>query len=566
MKLLWEYLNLKESDLESANIDEVYYKLEKKNKYAFLAWKVLRDKYYSRVYRKYRDMNILQKAGFFIDKLNIKDCKKQNLYFLMTPYGKILDNLTEDMKNPIVLLSTGGFYPLHDGHINMMYLAKERLEKAGYDVVGGYFSPSHKSYANNKKLYNDIDPIRRVRLCQEKVANDKFLMVDMWESCFNKTYINFTEVITRLEKYLQKYVDKKIKVAYVFGGDNSEFSFCFEDCGIGVCINREGYESQFLDTKDKIKSKNIFFVENNHFSSSFHSQFAREKFLPQKKEDKYLGFYGIRNESIKPLFYLNSHSCDARKKEALNRFLYNLVHIFKSTFKHQFDFKIIDMASQLKIADKKLKCAGLSKTISLDNFYLGDFQLKIGRLFEVSDLQDSCLRLVERPFSLSLEKQLNQIEKGKYILVDDDSVSGQTVRKIKDLLKKHGITIEKEFFLSSVVEDKFYDVVDMRDFIVGAKEAGLIVRLNKELNCRMPYVFPYVNLNRRANIACEKEREFSLKIWKLNYKFYSDICPELKLKEVDQSFRIAMQIIGYNDEDKITQICLDHIKMLSITR
>ena len=224
------------------------------------------------------------------------------------------------------------------------------------------------------------------------------------------------------------------------------------------------------------------------------------------------------------------------------------------------------MASQLKIADKKLKCAGLSKTISLDNFYLGDFQLKIGRLFEVSDLQDSCLRLVERPFSLSLEKQLNQIEKGKYILVDDDSVSGQTVRKIKDLLKKHGITIEKEFFLSSVVEDKFYDVVDMRDFIVGAKEAGLIVRLNKELNCRMPYVFPYVNLNRRANIACEKEREFSLKIWKLNYKFYSDICPELKLKEVDQSFRIAMQIIGYNDEDKITQICLDHIKMLSITR
>ena len=64
-------------------------------------------------------------------------------------------------------------------------------------------------------------------------------MIDPWESLYVRTPINFTDVIERLEEYLKKYVDSRIKVAYVFGGDNVEFMYCFQKHGIAVDAGNE---------------------------------------------------------------------------------------------------------------------------------------------------------------------------------------------------------------------------------------------------------------------------------------------------------------------------------------
>ena len=86
------------------------------------------------------------------DKFVKKYKVANNLSLLTTPVSKLID-FKEKKENPVVLLSTGGFDPIHDGHIYMMEFAKEALEKKGYHVIGGYLSPSHESYVSTKPYY-----------------------------------------------------------------------------------------------------------------------------------------------------------------------------------------------------------------------------------------------------------------------------------------------------------------------------------------------------------------------------------------------------------------------------
>ena len=154
---LWNRLNL-DGNFKCAEVDEAYSKIENKTKEVRLAWKILRDEYYSEVYKKYLSLEIVIKAGFILDSLELEDMNFYNLNLLTTPVGKIIENMkNKDIKNPVVLLTTGGFDPIHEGHIYMMNFAKKTLEKNGYDVVGGFLSPSHESYISTKPYYK-INP------------------------------------------------------------------------------------------------------------------------------------------------------------------------------------------------------------------------------------------------------------------------------------------------------------------------------------------------------------------------------------------------------------------------
>lgn len=213
-KYLWDILKLNEN-FKCDDVDIAYSKIENETNEVRLAWKILRDEYYSKVYKKYLSIDTVIKAGFILDSLELDDLNYyNNLSLLTTPVSKLKASKGEK-ENLVVLLSTGGFDPIHDGHIYMMEFAKEALEKAGYDVIGGYLSPSHESYVSTKPYYK-VDTYERLDLCQECVKNSEWLSIDPWESIYVKTYINFTDVIQRLESYLKKHINPNIQVAYVF--------------------------------------------------------------------------------------------------------------------------------------------------------------------------------------------------------------------------------------------------------------------------------------------------------------------------------------------------------------
>ena len=296
-KLLWEELKLNKN-FKYNYFDNEYKNLYNKTPRATFAWKVLRDKYYSEIYREYEDEDLLIKAGFILDQFSLDKINYYNIDLLTTPFDKLKENVN-DLNNPIVLLSTGGFYPIHEGHIKMMEEAKRVLSNDGYDVIGGYLSLSHDDYISTKPYYIS-DQYERINEGREYLKNNDWLMIDPWESIYVRTPINFTDVIERLKKYLQKYIDKRIKVAYIFGGDNVEFMYCFEKDGIAVCLNRDGYNELFIKTM-KIKNDNIYFIDNLNSSSLLSSRYIREKHSKKIISYKDVGNYLIRNESLLPL-------------------------------------------------------------------------------------------------------------------------------------------------------------------------------------------------------------------------------------------------------------------------
>ncbi len=557
-KLLWEELKL-DKNFKYIDVDVAYKNLKNKTPRATFAWKVLRDKYYSEVYREYKDEDLLIKAGFVPDPFTLEEIDYYNIDLLTTPFDKLKGNVN-DLKNPIVLLSTGGFYPIHDGHIKMMEEAKKVLSEDSYDVIGGYLSLSHDDYISTKPYYIS-DQYERINEGREYLKNSDWLMIDPWESIYVRTPINFTDVIERLQKYLQKYIDERIKIAYIFGGDNVEFMYCFKKNGIAVCINRDGYNELFIKTM-KIKNDNMYFIDNLNSSSLLSSRYIREKHSKKIISYKDVGNYLIRNESLLPLSNLiredNKELLQQLQEEFLNKFM----RLLSNCFDNKIFIKVINMEFQLKDAYDYLQ---KQNTINLDSYFRGTYNLEVSRLFNVSSYQDKYIKLIGRLGHETIEEQVKKIKNGSYVLVDDDSVTGRTLNSIKEKLPTD-VVISETYLLANSINEKVFDVVDLRDFIIGTTNSGLVVKLPNGIYTRAPYVMPYVNLTTRASIPPSRERDFSIAVWQMNKEFYQKYDKNFKLKNADSNFITLMNYIGFNSEDTIVDICEWHINKLSNDR
>lgn len=493
--------------------------------------KIIRDRFYSQVYKKYHTLDMCQRAGWFNDGLDSVD------YKLYIPAAQT-DKIKIGIENPVVLCTTGGFYPIHDGHLYMMNKAKEILEKSGYNVVGGFFSPCNNSYTDTKPNFI-MDKYERISYCYDKLRDTEW-SVDTYECLYMPCTINFTDVVNRLELYLKKYVDNNIKVAYVFGGDNAEFMYCFENDGIGVCVNRNYTNEIFLKTKKEINSPNCFFIEEDISTSGLSSRnFRNERISTDiiRSQDYYL----IRNEGLLPFEHLIKEYGVNKVKTAQEYFISKLIEIFK---KYVCDnICVVNLEDQIKAADIKLKG---KKTISLDTYYQGTYNVRASRLFNI----DNQKKFVDLSFN---DKDIKNIPPDNYILVDDDSVSGNTLRRFKERLPEN-IIIDDIYLMMSTVENKIFDVVDLRDFIVGAKNGGLMIILPNEKNIRAPYIRPFVDLHKRANVPLGFNAQFSKEIIHLNIIFYSMINKNISLKEIGGDFELLMRYLGFNDDDKIIDI------------
>lgn len=557
-KMLWEELGLDEN-FNYYEVDDAYKVLKNKTPRTTFAWKVLRDKYYSEIYKEYKDEELVVRAGFVPDPFTLEEIDYYNINLLTTPFDKLKQDV-KALDNPVVLLSTGGFYPIHDGHIQMMEEAKKVLTSDGYDVIGGYLSLSHDDYISTKPYYIS-DQYERIDEDRDYLKTSDWLMIDPWESIYVRTPINFTDVIERLEKYLNKHIDERIKVVYVFGGDNVEFMYCFKKHGIAVCINRDGYNKLFNETM-KIKNNNMYFIDNFKPTNILSSRYIRENHSKKIISYKDKGNYLIRNESLLPLSNLikenNKELLLSLQEEFLNKFM----RLLSNCFDNKIFVKVINMEYQLNDAYNYLE---KHQTINLDSYFRGTYNLEVSRLFDISSYQDNYIKLIGRLGYDSIEEQVKNIKSGSYILVDDDSVTGRTLNSIKEKIP-NGVFIKDTYLLANSINEKVFDVVDLRDFIIGVKNSGLVVKLPNGVYTRAPYVMPYVNLTTRASIPPSKERDFSISIWKMNKEFYKKYNENYKLKEMDSNFITLMQYIGFDLEDKIIDICDWHINKLSSDR
>jgi nicotinic acid mononucleotide adenylyltransferase len=595
---LWQILGIPEGTIYS-EIDRLYLQNPRKDLIdERRAWKILRDPFYNDLYCNYSSISVIEAAGFFDNGLSVEaSLKRSNNNLFTTPVDKILKNLAKE-KEPtvfqknIVLLTTGGFSPIHAGHVAMMKRAKLRLEKAGYRVVGGYISPSHDKYVSVKNNGSaELDSAHRIDLCEDAVLDSDWLMVDSWESRYNTHSINYTDVVLRLKRYLDHHIPTaSIQVAYVFGGDNYGFARTFIKQGIGVCMTRTGYEAQIENLKKEpfIKnSPNIFFGKVSSQESGLSSTQMRLgllKGLPDRLvhhfkrltvEQKNLAeaLYVVRDDSTWGLSQWSFKNKEKATKAAV-KFLQSLVGSIKNSFLNVKSPENPILIKELiySLTDQIEYVRNLSqeeRVINLDVCSGGAARLGFSRLFSLADGQKKSNNLIARPGSPKIKAQFKAIKAGQYVLVEDDIATGWTINQIKKCLPKEvkikSIKTLTEYCFyqkfDKTTQHVFHDIVDLRDFMIGSKDAGLVVSLPNGQTARVPYMLPYVRLANRAKIPPSNELLFSYNMWNANLEFFNEF-PELTVDQSDEYFKNLIIYLGFNKTDSLKSVCEWHLAQL----
>lgn len=261
----------------------------------------------------------------------------------------------------------------------------------------------------------------------------------------------------------------------------------------------------------------------------------------------------IRNEGIKPLEII-FNKCDNHKLViAQHKFMNGLNDIMKSTFNNA-NIIVINMEKQLTQTYKDL--AG-KKTISLDTYFKGTYNLEVTRLFEIVNNESKFRGLTSRLRDCSIEQQIEKIEPGEYIIVDDDAVGGRTIKTVTELLGPKIKIVDKYLMMDSFrnkLKQPILDVVDCRDFIAGST-GGLTTQVRDLGILRLPYMYPFVDIDDKANIPEGQEIEFSQQIWKLNKQFWIDVKSDLRLKDVCSDFIAISEYLGMDKETPMADIC-----------
>ena len=179
------------------------------------------------------------REGWPTHKLSCDSGKSPEESSKFTALSTIFRRSVAVTKPRAVLLTTGAMNPVHNGHLHMMEQSKAYIEsELGYNVIGGYLSPSSDIYVKPKMMRNlkgDV-PLEavyapashRIRLTQKAVESSSWLSCSTWEAD-QPRFRDFDDVQRALDTYLHEhniFLTENDKVFYVCGSDH------FVKCGL----------------------------------------------------------------------------------------------------------------------------------------------------------------------------------------------------------------------------------------------------------------------------------------------------------------------------------------------
>lgn len=491
----------------------------------------------------------------------------------------------------VVLLSTGSFSPVHRGHLAMMDVARKRCEEQGWNVLGGFLSASHDGYVAFKQGGRAALPAEyRLALLEAAVSDSPWLSVCPWEARHSPTNLNFTDVIERLKGHIKKGLaplsaqPDAVDVVYVFGSDNAGFLRAFEHQGFAVCVMRPG-----ADQAPKLAAPQRCLLAQAHVeASSSQVREGRADLLPPalarlrqvafERDSKRAAQRPLRYLVRDDLSYGTQH-WRGIPAEARASFVTDLVSILKEGL----DSSKVETApcgegndwvraaltppAGLEVAvlslerqheqlrhtwEQILTRHPEAKLVSLDVATPADAALHLSRAFVLSDGQVRSEGHVARPGYSCVSRQIEDIERtlraangirghNPYWLVDDDLATGATLEKVKALLTPAVGAPQGVLFLNQLLEgasdraEGMHDIVDARDFLLGALNAGLTCDQGGQQFVRAPYAMPFVNLTYRAKLLPTALAPVSKAVWALNSRWFARWAPHLALTDTHEA-------------------------------
>lgn len=506
-------------------------------------WKIERDPYMSVVARAFGEAAVWE-AGFFEDD-DADDAPLDDVDWLCIPTSIVRDGCDAlnrrssaavgPSSRPVVLVATGGFWPPHVGHVEMMERARVTLESDGRSVVGGYLSPGHDHYLRMK--WGAVAPPAAARLDElhDTIVESGWLAVDPWEALHRRTSVNYTDVVARLEAYLRCHVDDTIDVVFVCGGDNARFSLAFVGRGGCVVVGRPGSDGEFDRWRTDPRVATAVSVRWAHgevvaASSSMdptRSPVRRPRLRLRVEDECAVAGLGL-------------------DVDRWGRFQHELIDALAA---------LADV-EEVTIADQRRLAASIAgPTISLDPMIPGTVDLGVSRRFPIGGRGRR--GHVVRPGAATFVEQLGAVADGSWTVVDDDVATGATMRFARSLLPA---AVDAGEVVLQTRLDSADDIADSRDFLLGTHEGGLVVDLPNGALGRAPYLLPYVDPHARSSIPADAVLAFSRRVWLASAACFDGA--GLTVSDLPTAAAATMIVAGHRPSDDLAEVCRWHIRGL----
>lgn len=552
------------------------------------------DPFYASVVKRFGE-EALHGAGFFDDGSPVGHDMTEEVddRFLTTPLGKIRNAMQRYGNAPssriAVLVTSGAFCPIHTGHLHMMDSARRAAERRGWSVVGGFFAPDHDGYVSVKCGDEALSAAERVHLAQVATEESSWLAVDPWAALYLDRAVNYTDIVRRLSRYLRCHLRQDIEVFFVCGGDNHGFRKAFVDQGHLIVVPRVGTRLPD-ELHAQASSCERIMIAEDHLPNQIASRSVRRgqwNDLPPRVLREFRRC--VERESVGSVRILvrdeEAWSVAPWKEQvgdvvesARSSFADSLTKVIADSFRAGFSkasvaVSRISLSGQREVVRRMIDTFAIP-TISLDACIEGHYSIAISRQFEVTS-GERCEGIFPRPGEAELMKQFDGIPSGAYVLMDDDIATGQTIRALRDLLPSRieiqGVLSAQEVYTKESLrtvecseDSDLVDVVDLRDFLVGSREGGLVVRLPDGCIARAPYLLPYVSNGRRMSLPLSEELPFSRAVWELNRRFFESLPVVLTVSDCPEPFRNLATAIGFTPETLMSDLCQWHLEQLMV--
>ncbi len=548
------------------------------------AWKLLRDPLYAAAYTQLGSREAMDEAGFFDDggDFEARDDPREDPRWLTTPLHRVRERLAaaraggHEPEALAVLVTTGALCPVHAGHVEMMNIARRALERRGVHVLGGYLSPDHNGYVGAKRGADALPASVRLARCEQAARASDWLMVDPWNALHTPRALNFSEVLARLDRYLSRHVQTvtKIRVVYVFGSDNARFALAFAARGHAVCVRRPGHAdalARYAGDPRVQGNPRVLMVDDASARALASSELPPPALEPGPEGSARLYLRDEGDWLLAPWLHEPRRRV-ATLRRAHARFLEELVAALTRGFgaaawperARALTVERLELDAAAASASAELR--GGARALSLDPCLPAQHNLGLSRCYTLCDGRRRAA-LVARPGWPPIAEQLRALPEGDYVLLDDDTVTGETLERVRELLPT-GRALERAEFLCRVDEVRarcpegaLIDLCDARDFLVGAREGGLVVELPNGLHARAPYLLPYVRPSARVSLPATSELRFSRSLWRANLEFFAR-APALRVRDMSPAFQVLARYLDFAADATMTTLCQWHLDRL----
>ncbi|PNG50391.1 MULTISPECIES: hypothetical protein [unclassified Variovorax] len=542
--------------------------------------KALLDPYYAPLAAAGASHETLRAAGFIDDLLDgsVRAHPCWSPAMLTTPLMKVRRALAQSPEDArkLVLLSTGSYSPMHEGHIALMERARTHAQELGYTVVGGYMSPSHDAYVSVKNGGTAaLHAEQRIALAEEAVRHSDWLSICPWEARHAPEALNFTDVLDRLAAYLARHVDA-IELGYVFGSDNLGFLAAFAERGLAFCGVRGEMTTEALrethallgGREHRLHMMPATRATRAETASSTKVRSGNLSLIPEAARARYRALVQPPSQAptMTPAYLVRRDLAHATSNWGVDaaaqaEFEESLMDVLASSLGAAGVVHGIPLAAQIELATAAREPE--TSMLSLDACVLGDAQLRVSRLFDVGGGQVFSSQRVPRPGAAALALQLASLDRSrKWRVLDDDKATGDTEHSVHALLTAEGVQVAGFTYLNEaylrgteLAEREVLDIVDARDFLLGARDGGLVIELPTGETARAPYMLPFVNLVFRAKIPAEACNRLSRQLWELNVAWLEAYAPRLTVSDADPASGALLTYLGFASTTTLGDCC-----------